>query len=122
MRSNRRMQRSGRRWLDAVCVALWIGALALVTVGAAFGVGRAVRHTQRLVPALREVALPPGGTLWGLALRYGAPGQDPRAVAAQIRRLNGIEPGQTLHPGTRLLVPDYARGATELAQNSQEPG
>ncbi|HHX40410.1 MAG TPA: LysM peptidoglycan-binding domain-containing protein [Armatimonadetes bacterium] len=122
MRGNRGIRRARRQWRDAACAVLWIGALALVMLGGVLGLGRAIQRSRMETPALREVVLPAGGTLWGLAKRYGVPGQDPRAAAAQIRRLNGIRPGQTLHPGTRLLVPDYASGATELAQNSHRPG
>jgi hypothetical protein len=122
MRGYRGKRKAQRRWRDAACAVLWIGALALVVLGGVLGLGRAMQRSRAETPALREVVLPAGGTLWGLAIRYGAPSQDPRAVAAQIRRLNGIRPGQTLHPGTRLLVPDYAGGATELAQNSHGTG
>lgn len=108
-----------RRLAEAGCIALWAAALAICAVAGA-------RWMQapgggECIPTLRKVSVPRGGTLWGLARVCSAPGQDPRAVAAEIRRVNHLRPGRTLQPGTRLLVPDYRQGATQLAQNSQAP-
>ncbi|NLC58122.1 MAG: hypothetical protein GX774_14920 [Armatimonadetes bacterium] len=120
MRANRRKRRAWQRYLDTACVLLWAGAaLAVVAVA---GLGLLRLRAKPPVPTVREVALPAGGTIWSLAVRYRASGQDPRAVAAEIRTLNRLRPGQILLPGTRLLVPDYQSGATRLAQNLHSPG
>lgn len=117
----RSRRHSRRRWADGLCAALWIAALAaLAAGGVTSAAGVWARHER--IPALRPVVLQPGSTLWGLAVRCCAPGQDPRAVAREIRRLNRLQRGQVVHPGMRILVPDYATGAPRLAQNTQEEG
>ena len=121
MKTLRPMRRVLRRWADGLCAALWAMALVVLIVGAGAGAVRQARR-QDPVPSLRRVVVPRGGTLWGLAMRCRLPGQDPRAVAAEIRSLNRLGRARTLHPGTQLVVPDYRSGADRLARNPHERG
>lgn len=119
------MRRGNRRRVWRRCAAganllLWIGAVCALVVAGVTGILRAC--APRPVPTVREVTVSRGGTLWGLAMRYRRAGQDPRALAVEIRTLNGLRPDQTIHPGMRLLVPDYTAGAAHVAQNVQAPG
>lgn len=118
--SKGKRRRVCRRCVDGANVLLWIGVVCALAAAGVTGIRRAC--APRPVPTMREVTVPPGGTLWGLAVRYRQEGQDPRALAIEIRALNGLRPDQTIHPGMRLLVPDYSAGAARVAQNVQAPG
>ncbi|MBI3944604.1 MAG: hypothetical protein HY321_01670 [Armatimonadetes bacterium] len=111
--------KSGRFWQDGLCAALWLAALAALVGAAGWGLARA-GWRRPPIPTMRQVVVPRGGTLWGVAATCAAPGQDPRAVAREIRRINGLGPGRVLHPGARLLVPDYRAGAARLAHRPQD--
>jgi hypothetical protein len=45
-----------------------------------------------------------GDSLWTIARRHGDPERDVRALVAEIRRTNGVDPGR-LQPGSRIVVP-----------------
>jgi LysM repeat protein len=73
---------------------------------AAFSLGRTVAEGSTAVQsgaAVEQVTVLPGDTLWAVASRL-APGQDPRPVVEQIRRLNDL-PGGGLQAGQQLLLP-----------------
>ena len=54
-------------------------------------------------PRMVDVTVGPGDTLWGIAAA-AAPEQDPRAVIAEIERLNGLT-SDTVRIGDVLRVP-----------------
>jgi LysM repeat protein len=54
-------------------------------------------------PALTQVTVQSGDTLWSVAHRI-APQRDARDVVDQLRRLNGLSTGQ-LRVGQQLLLP-----------------
>jgi len=45
-----------------------------------------------------------GDSLWTIAREYGDPRRDVRAVVAEIRRANGVDPAR-LQPGSVLVIP-----------------
>lgn len=86
--------------------------LALVGVlFAAFSLGRSASQasprvdavTTRVQPAVEQLTVQSGESLWTLARRV-APEKDPREVIAQIRTLNEMTSTQ-LRPGQQLLLP-----------------
>jgi LysM repeat protein len=86
--------------------------LALVGVlFAAFSLGRSASQASprvdaapaRLQPAVEQLTVQSGESLWTLARRV-APERDPREVIAQIRTLNELTTTQ-LRPGQQLLLP-----------------
>ncbi|ROS77187.1 LysM peptidoglycan-binding domain-containing protein [Cellulomonas sp. PhB143] len=91
------LTRRGRAVL-ALLVAVLV-ALALGTVGTvAFADGpSAPVQVQRVTVA-------PGETLWELAGRVAASGDDRRDVVAQIQEINAL-PGATIEAGRSLLLP-----------------
>jgi hypothetical protein len=96
-----RVTRRGRLVLVLLAVALlFVG----VSIGRAGSQAATVRETG---PALEQVTVQPGETLWGVAQRI-APDNDPREVVSQIRRLNNLH-GSTLQAGQQLLLPTPAR-------------
>ena len=73
---------------------------------AAFSLGRTVAEGSTAVQPQAQVeqtTVLPGETLWSVAQRL-APGQDPRPVVDQIRRLNDLTSGE-LQAGQQLLLP-----------------
>ncbi len=92
-----RLTARGRAVLVAGLVLLLLAAFSLGRTGAegATDAGAA--------PQVRTVTVAPGETLWGIATRI-APGQDPRPVVDQLRRLNDL-PGADLRAGQQLLLP-----------------
>jgi hypothetical protein len=92
-----RLTRRGRLVLLAGLVVLLFAAFSLGRVGA--------EGTTSSVPAaqLETTTVQPGETLWGVAKRL-APGQDPRPVVEQIRRINAL-PDAGLRAGQQLLLP-----------------
>lgn len=92
-----RLTRRGRLLVVLLLVAVLSTAFALGRVGAQ-------GSTTTSAPAqVGERTVQPGDTLWSVA-RQLAPGQDPRPVVEQLRRLNHLD-GDTLHAGQLLLLP-----------------
>ncbi|MDQ3715466.1 MAG: LysM peptidoglycan-binding domain-containing protein [Actinomycetota bacterium] len=84
---------------------LLLGVLVSVLFGA-FSLGRAGSQAApqaRPAPALEQMTVQPGESLWTVAERI-APENDPREVIAQIRRLNDLS-DSTLRIGQQLLLP-----------------
>lgn len=84
------------------------GLVALML--AAFAAGRsassqAVEQPEGS-PALTQIVVEPGDTLWAVARRV-APERDPRELVSQIRRLNDL-PTAALKVGQQLLLPAAA--------------
>jgi LysM repeat protein len=82
-----------------------VAALVLLLL-AAFSLGRTGAEGSTSAPAqaqVQEATVMPGETLWAVAQRL-APGQDPRPVVDQIRRLNGLTSAD-LQAGQQLLLP-----------------
>lgn len=81
--------------------------VALVAVlSATFALGRSAAQGSTVSvqpPAAAQLTVQPGDTLWSVASRL-APGQDPRPVVEQIRRLNRLD-RDTLRAGEMLLLP-----------------
>jgi predicted Zn-dependent protease len=88
-----------------------------VALAAAAGLARGGR-CRTAAPVARQVVVESGDTLWGLAARFGRPGEDPRVMVEEIRTMNGMGAGAVLRPGMRLRVPDYRCEPARLAQNS----
>ena len=89
MNHSRPRRSRSKQWADGVCVLLWAAAALVMVGGAACGI-RGWLTRQSPVPTMRRVEVPEGGTLWNLARECRAPGQDVRALAAEIRSLNKI--------------------------------
>lgn len=87
----------GRVVVVAVLVLLLLGAFSLGRTGA-----EGSTEVQPQV-AVEQTTVLPGETLWAVAKRL-APGQDPRPVVDQIRRLNDLSSGE-LQAGQQLLLP-----------------
>lgn len=82
-----------------------VAALVLLLF-AAFSLGRTGAQGSTELPPraqLEQTTVAPGDTLWAVAQRI-APGQDPRPVVDQIRRLNDLS-GGSLQAGQQLLLP-----------------
>ncbi len=90
-----RLTRRGR------VVVLTLFVLLASTVGALLAT--ASRASNPAVGPEPSVVVQPHDTLWSIASRT-SPGRSPRAVIAEIRRLNGIT-DYTVHPGERLILP-----------------
>ena len=84
-----------RRWV-------LLGALA-VTLGALSAAGGRELGTRGERPALL-VRVSYGDSLWTIAREHGNPSRDVREVVAEIRRMNGVDPGK-LRPGSVLAIP-----------------
>lgn len=91
------LTRRGRLLLLAVLVGVLFGAFSLGRAGS-----QATPEAQP-GPALEQVTVQPGESLWTVAARI-APDNDPREVIAQIRRLNDLS-DSTLRIGQQLLLP-----------------
>ena len=80
-------------------MCLTVGASALTATGRmAFAGGPPSR-----LAATRVYVVRPGDTLWGIAVRFGDPGQDPRETVDRLVGANGIRSG-IIWPGERLVV------------------
>lgn len=83
-------------------------ALVLLLLGA-FAMGRSAsshateQTAAAAVPALTQLTVQEGDTLWAIARRV-APQRDPRDVVAQIRRLNHLQTA-AVQVGRQLLLP-----------------
>lgn len=91
------LTRRGRILLLAVLVSVLFGAFSLGRAGS-----QAAPQAQP-TPALQQMTVQPGESLWTVAERI-APDNDPREVIAQIQRLNDLS-DSTLRIGQQLLLP-----------------
>jgi LysM repeat protein len=81
-------------------------AVLVLLLLAAFSLGRTGAQGSTTVQPgvqLEQATVLPGETLWAVAQRL-APGQDPRPVVDQIRRLNDLTSAE-LQAGQQLLLP-----------------
>ena len=84
-----------------------VGSLVVATGGAALGGGGGTEGTAAVRGGAPEARLVvrPGDTLWEIARAVVGPEGDPRPLVERIREANGLDPRQTLLPGTPLVVP-----------------
>jgi hypothetical protein len=79
----------------------------LVVVGIVVSLSGPIVHAvapeQPELVSRQTYTVRPGDTVWAIADRLGAPGQDPRPLVDEIVRQNGG--GTTLIPGETLTVP-----------------
>lgn len=54
--------------------------------------------------AAGQVVIPPGGTLWDVAVRHAPPGSDPRVYVAHLIELNGLH-GARVDPWMVVRLP-----------------
>jgi hypothetical protein len=99
----RRVRLTGRGRLVLLVLAVGL-LLAAISVGRAGS--QAATDTQP-GPSLQQTTVQQGETLWAVAQRI-APGNDPREVVAQIRRINHL-PSSALRVGQQLLLPAATR-------------
>ncbi len=92
-----RLSPRGRRLIVAIAI---LGAGALGMVG-----GRAFAATEEPAQRTVEVIVAPGESLWTIAQRVAAPGEDLRDVVREIQRLNQME-SVDLRSGDALLLPE----------------
>ena len=90
----------GRLLLVLVLAALLLGAFAIGRSASS----QATTVTSAPAPALTQVTVQSGDTLWTLAQRL-APSQDTRKVVDQLRRLNHLRSASDLKAGQQLLLP-----------------
>jgi LysM repeat protein len=84
-------------------IGRWARLALTLTVGVAVVVVALALIPPTAAPRMVDVTVGPGDTLWGIATG-AAPEQDPRAVVAEIERLNGLT-SDTLRVGEVLRVP-----------------
>jgi Tfp pilus assembly protein FimV len=94
-----RLTRRGRLAVVLALAALLFAAFSLGRVGAEGSTSSAP------APSVSTTVVP-GETLWSVAKRI-APGQDPRPVVEEIRRINSL-PDAGLRAGQQLLLPGPA--------------
>ena len=82
-----------------ILVLLLLGAFAIGRSASSQATGPATSGP----PALTQLTVQPGDTLWSIARRV-APQRDPRDVVSQIRRLNHL-PSASVQAGRQLLLP-----------------
>jgi Tfp pilus assembly protein FimV len=92
-----RLTRRGRFVLLALAVLV---LLAVISIG---GTGSQAATYVENGPSLQQTTVQPGDTLWSVAQRI-APGNDPREVVDQIRRINHLTTS-SLQAGQQLLLP-----------------
>lgn len=92
-----RLTRRGRTLLLLTTALLLLVAISVGRTGS-----QAATFTET-GPALQQTTVQQGETLWSVAQRI-APGNDPREVIAQIRRINHLQ-GSSLQAGQQLLLP-----------------
>ena len=91
------LTRRGRALVLVVLVALLYAAFAFGRSASEAAVSSAPQ------PALRQVTVQSGDTLWGVARRL-SPDRDPRRVVEQLREINHL-PSVQLQEGQQLLLP-----------------
>jgi hypothetical protein len=96
-----RLTRRGRVVVLLTLLTLLFVAFTLGRAGQAQGADEAPTP-----PSYGQTTVHSGETLWSVARRV-APGQDPRQVVSQIRKINKIE-GSVVQVGQQLLVPKVA--------------
>ena len=96
-----RLTRRGRLVLLVLAVGI---VLAGISVGRA---GSQAATATETGPALTQTTVQQGETLWTVAQRI-APGNDPREIIAQIRRINHLH-DSSLQAGQQLLLPVGSR-------------
>jgi nucleoid-associated protein YgaU len=84
-----------------------VGSLVVATGRAAMGrdQGAAGVPIGGAPAAQAPVVVQPGETLWEIARAVVGPEGDPRPVVERIRQANGLDPSESLLPGTSLVVP-----------------
>lgn len=92
-----RLTRRGRLLLVLALLAVTAGMMLAAGSAVAGASGRAVG------PATEVVVAQPGETLWSIASAL-YPQEDPRAMVARIRDLNGLGDA-VIRPGQAVLVP-----------------
>ena len=95
-----RLTARGRCLLVAV-----LAALLVLAISAGHSGSQAATAVQN-GPALTQATVQPGDTLWSVAQRL-APGNDPREVVEQLRRINHLR-SSALVAGQQLLLPAAA--------------
>jgi hypothetical protein len=108
-----------RRAEPGVVTARGVAAFAVVVVAATVLVAGAALLTGDVTAAAgpqgpnagmsegsapATVVIEPGGSMWGVAVRYAPEDSDLRAYVAELERLNGVPAGD-VHPGTVLRLP-----------------
>ncbi|HHT27099.1 MAG TPA: LysM peptidoglycan-binding domain-containing protein [Firmicutes bacterium] len=95
--------------------------LAIVTISVAAGGSRLAQVLKRqgdLHAAgpleVQKIVVSTGDTLWGLALKHGPQGVDPRQVVTQIRDLNHLT-DVNIVPGMVLYIPHKITGSDAQA-------
>ena len=84
-----------RRWALLAALAATLGALSAAG-------GRELGKPEERPALLVRVSY--GDSLWTIAREHGDPSRDVREVVAEIRRVNGVDPGK-LRPGSVLVIP-----------------
>lgn len=85
------------RWVLAVVATV-------LAVGTGMAGGQAVAGGPPQAPSVVSYTVQPGDTLWQLASRVAAPGQDVREVIFTLERLNGL-PRPELTAGQQIVLP-----------------
>jgi nucleoid-associated protein YgaU len=85
------------RWVLSVVATV-------LAVGTGMAGGQAVADGRPQAPDVVSYTVQPGDTLWELASRVGAPGQDIHDVIFNLERLNGL-PRAELTAGQQLVLP-----------------
>ncbi len=84
-------------------LSVQLSVLLAIVVSVSLLIGGAADAGEPPAPAV-EYVVGAGDTLWDVASRYVAPGEDVRAVIAAIKDRSGIT-SSTLQPGQVLLIP-----------------
>jgi len=84
-------------------LGLGLAAAGLVVALGGPVIRSGVDSHQPMLVSRHAYTVRPGDTVWGIAERVGAPGQDPRPLVDAIVRQNGG--GTTLQPGETLSIP-----------------
>lgn len=82
---------------------MYLAAFVTVTICAAVSFS-SMAHSQPQRQGPSTYTVQQGDTLWGIVIRE-YPGDDPRDIIQQIKRMNGISDSETLYVGTVLRLP-----------------